>query len=225
MLQNLMGGSAPASGLIHTERTQIGDNLFVDVVLSRESALESEVTENPVEDGFVIADHVRRKPLSLAMECIFTPTPVSFDAKGTPSFRMNSVANEIMRIYKAGDPVTIKTPDAIYKDMVMLTSPLVRSVQNGLCYRMQMTFKHVRIVNQRKEDIPAEGTSDEAAGKAGATEDGHWHGDDDALGRRRVSCAVYGGYRPQQCRRFSDGQRNDGEHGSARHCCLSPRQR
>lgn len=167
---NLMGGNAPASGLVRTERTQIGENLFVDVVLSRESALESEVTENPVEDGFVIADHVRRKPLSLAMECIFTPTPVSFDAKGTPSFRMNSVANEIMRIYKAGDPVTIKTPDAIYKDMVMLTSPLVRSVQNGLCYRMQMTFKHVRIVNQRKEDIPAEGTSDEAAGKAGATE-------------------------------------------------------
>lgn len=169
---NLMGGQSNTSqgGLIRTERTQIGDNLFVDVVLSRESALESEVTENPVEDGFIIADHVRRRPLSLSMECIFTPTPVSFDAKGVPSFRMNSVANEIMRIYKAGDPVTIKTPDAIYKDMVMLTSPLVRSVQNGLCYRMQMTFKHVRIVNQRKEDIPADGTTEEAAGKAGATE-------------------------------------------------------
>ena len=52
----------------------------------------------------------------------------------------------------------------------MLTSPLVRNVQNGFCYRMQMTFKHVRIVNQRKEDIPADGTSAEASGKAGATE-------------------------------------------------------
>ena len=33
-----------------------------------------------------------------------------------------------------------------------------------------MTFKHVRMVNQRKEDIPADDASDEASGKAGATE-------------------------------------------------------
>ncbi|WP_314625428.1 phage baseplate protein [uncultured Selenomonas sp.] len=156
--------------LIHTEQTQIGENLLVDVVLSRETAFESEVTENPVEDGFVVADHVRRRPLTLSMECVFTPTPVTFDAVGNPGFRMNNVADEIMKIYKAGEPVEIKTPDAIYKNMVMLTSPLVRNVQNGFCYRMQMTFKHVRMVNQRKEDIPADDASDEASGKAGATE-------------------------------------------------------
>ena len=38
---NLMGGQSNTSqgGLIRTERTQIGNNLFVDVVLSRESSL------------------------------------------------------------------------------------------------------------------------------------------------------------------------------------------
>ena len=55
----------------------IGD-LSCDVVISRTTTFESEVTEYPVEDGFSISDHVTRKPLKLSLDVLFTPTPVTW---------------------------------------------------------------------------------------------------------------------------------------------------
>lgn len=151
--------------------SKIGD-LEVDAIISREASFDSEVTENPVETGFVIADHVNRKPLSLKMEVVFTPTPATFMQYfgGSNPFRLTQVANQIMQIYQKGEPITITTPDAIYDNMVMTRAPLPRNVQNGFCYKMQLEFKHVVIVTQRTEDIPEEYAANDAAGKAGTTE-------------------------------------------------------
>lgn len=155
-----------------TQPAKIGDNLEIDVIIDREASFNSEVTENPVETGFVIADHVNRKPMTLKMEVVFTPTPVTFLEYfgGSNAYRLTQVANAIMQIYKKGDPVTITTPDAIYDNMVMTRAPLPRNVQNGFCYKMQLEFKHVVIVTKRTEDIPEEYTSNDASGKAGTTE-------------------------------------------------------
>lgn len=154
-----------------TEPAKIGDMLKVDVILSREITFESEVTENPVEDGFVIADHVVRQPMTLTMDVVFTPTPVTWLTQlGNNQNRMTEVAQALQDIYKKGDPVTITLPDAIYDSMVMTSAPLPRNVENGYCYKMQLTFKHVRIVMLKTEDVPADGASSEAAGKAGESE-------------------------------------------------------
>lgn len=155
-----------------TEPAKIGDNLEVDVIIDREANFDSEVTENPVETGFVIADHVNRKPMTLKMQVVFTPTPVTHlqHFGGSDPFRLTKVANEIMQIYTKGDPITITTPDAIYDNMVMTRAPLPRNVQNGFCYKMDLEFKHVVIVTQRMEDIPEAYTANDAQGKAGTTE-------------------------------------------------------
>ena len=62
-----------------TEPATIAD-LKVDVVLSKETTFDSEVTQYPVEDGFPVADHVTRNPMQLTMEVVCTPTPVTFFA-------------------------------------------------------------------------------------------------------------------------------------------------
>jgi len=146
-------------------QTKIGD-LLVDAVLSRETTLDSEVTENPVEDGFCVADHVVRKPIKLSLECIFTPTPITWSNSGGRFFKLQSVAQALEKIYKAGEPITVETSDAIYTDMVMTHAPLPRSIQDGIMYKMSIDFVHVRLVKQKT----AEKTDAEAEGKSGESE-------------------------------------------------------
>ena len=151
----------------------IGNNLQIDVLKDYEVTFESEVTENPVETGFVVADHVIRKPLTLKLTAIFTPTPVTFlkILGGLPNAnRLQEVADELARIYQNADPVTVKLHDAIYDNMVMTTAPLKRNVQDGICYQMELNFKHVVVVEQRTEKIPEEYAANDAQGKAGQTE-------------------------------------------------------
>lgn len=151
----------------------IGDNLQIDVLKDYEVTFESEVTENPVETGFVVADHVIRKPLTLRLTAIFTPTPVTFlkILGGLPNAnRLQEVASELARIYQNADPVTVKLHDAIYDNMVMTIAPLKRNVQDGICYQMELNFKHVVVVEQRTEKIPEEYAANDAQGKAGRTE-------------------------------------------------------
>ena len=83
---------------------------------------------------------------------------------------MQEVASELARIYQNADPVTVKLHDAIYDNMVMTTAPLKRNVQDGICYQMELNFKHVVVVEQRTEKIPEEYAANDAQGKAGRTE-------------------------------------------------------
>lgn len=155
------------------EKSKIGD-LEVDAIIERTTNLNSDVTEYPVEDGFPISEHVTRQPITLSMTVVCTPTPVKAgDADSDKSQpwtedevnTLQGTADKLHEIYKKGEPIEITTPDAIYKDMVMTQAPLPRSVQDGVCYRMSLEFKHVRIVKEKTEDV-----SDEAKESAGETE-------------------------------------------------------
>jgi hypothetical protein len=75
-----------------------------------------------------------------------------------------------MKIYNDGEPITVTTADAIYKEMVMTHAPLPRKVEDGLCYKMQIDFVHVRRVKPKTEDVPEGQIDGEADGKAGETE-------------------------------------------------------
>ena len=153
-----------------TEPATIGD-LKVDAILERVTNFDSDVTQYPVEDGFPISDHIDRKPITLSMTVVCTPTPVQwFKEMGASATRMNEVFQAISDIYKAGEPITVTTPEAIYENMVMTHAPLPRNVSDGYCYRMQLDFMQVRRASQKTEAISPEQTDPEASGSAGATE-------------------------------------------------------
>ena len=154
-----------------TQPAQIGDMLECDVILSRTTTFESEVTQFPVEDGFSISDHCIRKPMKLTLEVLFTPTPVTWflAALGGSRHSLNRVIDAVMDIWKKGEPVTIKLVDAIYTDMVMTSAPMPRRTEDGYCYKAILESQHVRRVTQRTEDIPEDGCNADAQGKAGQT--------------------------------------------------------
>lgn len=182
-MANLLGSvlMSTLSGSSKPVRAKIGD-LDVDVVEAHELKMDSEVTESPAEDGFPIADHVNRKPLTLTVDVIFTDTAVTWSSGtgfntvlsfvgggGKGNSRMSTVKNLLSQIYKKGDPITIKLADGIYKDMVMTSAPLPRNVQNGICYKMQLSFTQVRIVSQKTAAVGSK-VSPKVSGMNGLSE-------------------------------------------------------
>lgn len=153
-----------------TQPAQIGE-LLVDVVVSREASYRSDVTEYPVETGFVISDHISRKAPTLTLEVVFTPTPVTWvDTIGTAGNRLAEVQAAIKDMYDKAEPVTIKLADAIWTNMVMTSAPLARTVQDGICYKMQLNFTQVRIVEQKTGEVSEDNAAEDTEGKAGETE-------------------------------------------------------
>ena len=148
----------------------IGD-MQVDCVVDHVTSFDSQVTEHPIEGGFVIADHVARQAMKLSVTVIITPTPVSYFRimGGSNPDRLGEASAYFEQLHLAGEPITIVLPDRICENMVMTSCPLPRNVQNGFCYRLGLEFTHVTIVSQKTEEIPEQNASGDAVGKAGAT--------------------------------------------------------
>ena len=148
----------------------IGD-LECDCIVDHVKSFNSNVTEHPIENGFVIADHVARQAMHFSVTAIITPTPVSYFRAfgGSNPDRLSEAASYFEQVHLAGEPITVVLPDAIYENMVMTSCPLPRNVQDGFCYRLALEFTHVTIVSQKTEEIPEQNASGDAVGKAGAT--------------------------------------------------------
>lgn len=145
--------------------------LQCDCIVDHVTTFSSQVTEHPIEGGFVIADHVAREAMKLSLTAIITPTPVSYFRimGGANPDRLGEAASYLEQVHLAGEPITIVLPDSIYDSMVMTSCPLPRNVQDGFCYRLALEFTHVTIVSQKTEEIPEQNASGDAVGKAGAT--------------------------------------------------------
>lgn len=145
--------------------------LQCDCIVDHVTTFSSQVTEHPIEGGFVIADHVAREAMKLSLTAIITPTPVSYFRimGGSNPDRLGEAASYLEQVHLAGEPITIVLPDGIYDSMVMTSCPLPRNVRDGFCYRLGLEFTHVTIVSQKTEEIPEQNASGDAVGKAGAT--------------------------------------------------------
>ena len=145
--------------------------LECDCVVDHVTSFNSQVTEHPIEGGFVIADHVARQAMKLSVTVIITPTPVSYFRimGGANPDKLSEAAAYLEQVHLDGEPITIVLPSGIYENMVMTSCPLPRNVQDGFCYKLALEFTHVTIVSQKTEEIPEDKASGDAKGKAGAT--------------------------------------------------------
>lgn len=140
------------------EPVKIGDNLQVDVLDSYSYALESQVTENPTELGFNVADHVINSQTVLSLTALFTPTPVTWYElqKDKLETRIEDVKRELKRIHDTKEPITVKTHDAIYDNMIMTKAPIAITKEHGTALLVEFEFKQVIRVQANTADVPPE---------------------------------------------------------------------
>lgn len=94
----------------------------VDVIIRESTNLGNIVTENPLEDGTSIFDHVTNKPQTLDIEFIITDTPIgtlsflggTFSKKG----RSSEEFARLFKIWKDKATMSIFTELQVYKNMM-----------------------------------------------------------------------------------------------------------
>lgn len=137
--------------------TKIGV-IEVDVMVESEFNLESEVSEYPVEDGFIISDNVTQKQIKLSLVVMISPLPVTWyeNFKETAQDRVANAIDEFYKIYEAREPITIVTHDKVWENMVMTSCPIRRSKEDGIALKAAIDFVQIIKVDTKIEQIPAE---------------------------------------------------------------------
>lgn len=127
----------------------------IDVILSEEHSFESDVTENPVEEGGVISDHVRARPGVVNLEGIVSNTPHG-DLKGRRS--TDTLPVEDFRAYMdqlraEAELITVITSARTYKQVVLQNWSEREDAKSGDACRFRASFKEIRIVTTDREVV------------------------------------------------------------------------
>ncbi|WP_196595249.1 phage baseplate protein [Pectinatus frisingensis] len=133
------------------------DDFEFDVVQEISPSYDAELTDNPVETGFVIADHVIKKPVKLNLTVLFTPTNVTWADRrgGVSQTRLQDVEKQLYAIRDKGEPGTVKTQLNIYENMVLTSAKLSRD-KTGFKIIANLEFTQAIIVDTQTTDVPEE---------------------------------------------------------------------
>lgn len=147
-------------------------SIVVDACMTENHQLDSEVTDHPVERGADVTDHVRPKPAVVTLDCVISNTPVDvtqrarvLQASGvtfesTAVDQSTGVAGYAEQAYKtllalreAGDYLTVVTQLATYENMVIQSLSIPVSIATGDAMRFSVTFKEVRVVENKTTQV------------------------------------------------------------------------
>lgn len=122
-------------------------HITVDAVLNETHLYDSNISENPVEDGSVYSDNVVLLPVVLEMECRVTDATSSPARLNFPG-RSNEAFAELVTLQKKREPMTIVTGLNVYQNMLIKSVGFPRSSQDGHSVRFSLVAKELLIVGE-----------------------------------------------------------------------------
>lgn len=166
------------------------DSITVDAVLSETYSLTSETTDNPVEQGIDITDHIRPKPRTYRLDGFVSEVPVPgpattaygpatqvagdgtvFSGVSPPDdSRPGKVYRTLVAIWQNQVLLTIATAMETYDNMAMLSAPVTRKSGDGRSLHFSATFKEIRIVQSQVVSVPRRLPKTKPHVKTGGTE-------------------------------------------------------
>jgi len=116
-------------------------NLFeFDIVKTREAVYENEITENPVEDGTKITDHIIKKPIEINFDGLITEASIG-----------NSILSGITRSLPFGSTLERKSLTEAYKVLeglrTNLTEIIIETPKGGFFRKMYV--KSLRMLDDK----------------------------------------------------------------------------
>lgn len=160
--------------LTYTERDGTIKEVSADAVTREGNTRVAEVTENPVERGADVADHIRPKTDTLVLEFYVTNTPIkspTSHAEGVTGAvqrteagtvlafsgvfdRVSEVHSDLKRVQDAGLKWTIFSGLTVYADFALAQIQAERDAKAGSSVKFVCTFQRLRIVATRQVSIP-----------------------------------------------------------------------
>ena len=121
---------------------------LIDVTLSEEHTLDSEVTSHPVESGSDVTDNIRARPVQIRLECVVSNTPLTapvLDGEGATV--ADTVYGRLLRIRTDKQPVTVATSRGSFDNMLMQSLSLPADSKTGHAIEFTVTFVQVSFVS------------------------------------------------------------------------------
>ena len=133
--------------------TEKGEKIQLTATTSREINYSADISENTVETGYVIADSVINKPITVQITQIISTT----DANNLSNAVNSNVFSYWQAIYNrlidSRVLMTVQTSDYIYKNMI-LTSFSVKRGNKSILTEITLNFKQVIIVSTSMINMP-----------------------------------------------------------------------
>lgn len=155
-------------------------NLEFDSIDSETHDWQRDVTQNPVENGSPVADHIIEKPRNLTVTGMISNSPISgssiFTSLISGSNTEDAVANAFSTLdalYKSRSLVTIYTRYATYENMVLtsINIPRTPDVGDAIVFTIQAT--QIRIVSTQTTSLPVGvGVKSQTTSSSSATSSG-----------------------------------------------------
>jgi len=140
------------------------DGITFDALIDADEVWQSDVPSYPVETGFEISDTIIIRPKTLNMSLYLTNTPVTWlGAHGSGPFRVQDVIDRLRDLYFQKTPVTVKTTDADYEDMAIVSIGLPKKLETGTSRLIPISLQQIQVTELQTASISA------SYGKSGAT--------------------------------------------------------
>lgn len=131
--------------------------LEIDIVKSRTITYENDITENPVEDGTVITDHIIERPVEIAIDGIISTASLSNSLLGNILSGENPLKSNKERIQDAFNALKqlriqklatiIETPyGEVFMKMFIKSLSISQVPQTGDALRFNVIFKQIKFV-------------------------------------------------------------------------------
>lgn len=122
---------------------------FLAFVCTDESHSDGmEVTTHPVQSGFVVTDHILRKPSTLSLNVV-----VDGDFFGLSIDDKYTQAIEFMRL---GEVVDVVTTNRLYNNMIITSIDSMTDTTSEKLLSMRIDLIEIRIVNAEVVEVPPE---------------------------------------------------------------------
>ena len=139
---------AGAFDLFGIKRTTSIDGFLAFVCTDESHSDGMEVTTHAVQQGFVVTDHILRKPSTLSLNVI-----VEGDFFGLSIDDKYTQAIEFMRL---GEVVDVVTTNRLYSNMVITSIDSMTDTNSEKLLSMRIDLVEIRIVNAEVVEVPPE---------------------------------------------------------------------
>lgn len=131
------------------------DGYNLDVIVTEGTTYNSDITDNEVESGQNITDHIRNLPVMLNVEGIVSDVPIEPIAT-VRGVGTNPPADALVffkQIWSARQPIEIITNFETYSSMVMQSLDITRDSTTGEALRFNAQFKQIRTVTNARTTV------------------------------------------------------------------------
>lgn len=129
--------------------------LEFDVLVDENHEWSNEITENPVENGAPVTDHIIRQGDKLRMNIMVSDSSLYREALEETDQPTQKAFDVLRQLMDARETVTVYTKYHVYDNMGIAYIGIPRSIANGNSLTIPIEFKQIRLVNTQTVKVPA----------------------------------------------------------------------